>query len=453
MPVDEGAVARLVSSLQGELIRKGDATYDEARKIWNAMIDRKPSMIVRCRGTDDVVSCVNFARDHGIPLSIRGGGHNVAGNAVCDDGLAIDLSLMKDVRVDPERRVATAGGGTLLREFDLKTQEFGLATTFGIVSNTGIAGLTLGGGVGYLMRKHGLACDNLLGVQIVTADGRVLRADAQENADLFWAVRGAGANFGVVTSFEFRLHPVSKILFGALVHPPDRAHDVLRIFRKFAEGAPDEFMAYAGLITLPQGPVAFIFPGYAGPIEDGERVLRPLREFGPPVADQIQPMAYADHRAPYDDFYPAGLRNYWKGHFLSDLSEEAIETMVDHFARIPTSRVAIAVGPLGGAVARVGREETAFVHRDAPFDVIITVAWTDPGEDEINMNWGRELSQALRPYSSGGVYVNYLMQEMDEGRDRVAAAYGPNYARLAEIKRKYDPENLFRVNQNIRPAG
>lgn len=454
MRLTEEIVERFASGLKGELIRDSDAAYDEARKIWNGMIDRRPAMIARCQGTDDVVSSLNFAREHGIPLSVRGGGHSLSGNAVCDDGLVIDLSLMKEVRVDPERRVAVAQGGATLRDLDLKTQEFGLATTGGIVSTTGIAGYTLGGGLGYLMRKHGLASDNLLGVEIVTADGRVLNANERENSDLFWAVRGGGGNFGVVTSFEYRLHPVDKILFGPVIHPLERARDLLRFYGKFMEGAPDELQAYAALLAGPEGMrVAAVVAGYVGPIEEGEQVLRPLREFGPPIADQIQPMAYVDHRGLFDAYYPPGFRNYWKSSFLTELSDGAIETMVDHFKRAPPPRPAVALEPLGGAVARVGRDETAFDHRDALFDYIITASWTDPTEDETQKGWVRGLWKALQPYSSDRVYVNYLEEEKDEGADRVKAAYGRNYDRLAAIKRRYDPENLFRSTQNIRPGG
>ncbi len=447
-------VEPFASGLKGELIREDGPGYEESRKIWNAMIDRRPAMIARCRGPEDVVRAVNFARDHRIPLSVRGGGHNVSGNAICDDGLVIDLTPMKEVQVDPERRVATAQGGVTFKEFDLKTQEFGLATTGGIVSSTGIAGYTLGGGLGYLMRKHGLACDNLLGVEIVTADGRVLKANARENADLFWAVRGGGANFGVVTSFEFRLHPVGKILYGPLIHPLQRARDVLRFYRKFMEGAPDELQAYAGCLRTPDGaPVAAVVAAYIGPIEEGERILRPLREFGPPLADQIQPTAYVDHRALFDAYYPSGLRNYWKSSFLKELSDAAIETMIRHFERAPSPLPGVALEPLGGAVARVGRDETAFDHRDAWSSVIITDAWKDPAEDEKHRAWVRGLWQDLEPYTTGGVYVNYLGEERDEGRNRVKAAYGTKYERLAALKKEYDPENLFRSNQNIRPGG
>jgi FAD/FMN-containing dehydrogenase len=448
----EELVPSFAASVAGELVLKGDPSYEEARRVWNAMVDRRPALILRCRGTADVVRAVNFAREHGLPLSVRGGGHNLAGNAVCDDGLVLDLSLMKEVRVDPERRVATAQAGVTLREFDVKTQEFGLATPGGIVSGTGLAGLTLGGGFGYAMRTYGLACDNLLGLEVVTADGRVVRANARENQDLFWAARGGGGNFGVVTSLEFKLHAVGHILFGHVIYPIDRAREAFQFFRKFMEGAPDEFNGGPALLKSPEGvPVAAIGAAYFGPIQEGERILRPLREFGTPLLDEIRPTAYLSHRDGFDAYYPSGLRNYWKSCFLKDMSDEAIDMMIHHFGRTTSRRPAVAIETLGGAVARVGRDETAFDHRDAPFSLIITASWDNPAEDMAHRTWAREVFQAMQPYSTGGVYVNYLQEESDEGRARVESAYGTKYERLAALKRKYDPGNLFRFNQNIRP--
>lgn len=454
MRVAVEAVAQFAASLKGDLIREGEGAYEEARNVWNAMVDRRPAMIARCRGTADVVNAVNFARYYGIPLAIRGGGHNVAGNAVCDGGLVIDLSLMNEVQVDPGRRVATAQGGTTLRGLDIKTQEYGLATPGGIVSSTGVAGLTLGGGFGFLMRKYGLACDNLLGVEIVTADGRLLRANARENTDIFWAVRGGGGNFGVVTSFEYRLHPVDKILFGPVIYPLDRAREVLRFCREQGVGAPDELTLSPALLRGPDGSlVAVVIATHCGPIEEGQRALRPLRELGSPLADQIQPMAYMDHRALFDAYYPPGRRNYWKSSLLAELSDAAIDMIVRHFSQTQCPLPAVALEAMGGAVARVGRHETAFDHREASFSLIITASWTDSAEDGIHRSWVRGLFEAMQPYSTGGVYVNYLQEETDEGANRVRAAYGTNYDRLAALKRKYDPENLFRFNQNIKPAG
>jgi FAD/FMN-containing dehydrogenase len=452
MPLTDASIEELSRGVRGEVIRPGDPRYDEARKVWNAMIDRRPQLIVRCLGTEDVVRALNFATDHGVPLSVRGGGHSASGNAIREDGFVVDLSAMKDIHVDAGRCVATAQGGVTLREFDLKTQEVGLATTGGVVSTTGIAGLTLGGGLGFLMRKYGLACDNLIGVEVVTSNGRVLMANGQENSDLFWAVRGGGGNFGAVSSFEFRLHPVGKILFGVLVHPLTRARDVFAFFRKFAQEAPDEVTTYAGLLRGPDGAlVAALVPAYTGSLDEGEKVLRPAREFGPPLLDDVRPIAYPEHRALFDPYYAPGLRNYWKSCFLRELTDEAIDTMVRGFeqTRCPFPFVGLEV--LGGAVARVGKDDTAFDHRDAPFNLLVTAGWTDPAEDATHRAWVRGILQAMGPYSTGGVYVNYMQEETDERGERARSAYGTNYRRLAEIKAKYDPHNLFRPTQTIRP--
>lgn len=446
-PSDE-ALEGFASGLNGKLIRPSDPDYDEARTIWNAMIDRRPAMIARCATTEDVVRAVHFARENRQPLAVRSGGHNVSGYAVCDGGLVVDLSRMKEIRVDSERRIAIAQAGVTWGELDQATQAAGLATTGGVVPSTGIAGLTLGGGFGWLMRKHGLACDNLLGVEVVTSDGQVIRADANQNPDLFWGLRGGGGNFGIVTRFEYRLHPVGEILGGVIVHPLDRAAEVLRFYRKFVDGAPDELAAFAGLTSGPDGtPMALVAPAYFGPPDEGERVLRSLREFGAPVADQVKRMRYLELQGLFGAAYPPGLRNYWKSNFLIDLSNEAIETMIREFRAVPSPRTAVVLEYLGGAVARVGREETAFDARDARFNFTITSVWTEPAADEANIKWARELWNAMEPFSAGRVYVNYLGEEPE----RVREAYGSKYDRLVELKRKYDPENLFRFNQNIRP--
>jgi len=455
MTVADETVERFALGLHGELIREGAEEYDEARRIWNGMIDRRPSMIIRCRDAQDVVQAVNFARDHGIQLSVRGGGHGVAGNAICEGGLVIDLSSMNAVRVDPEKRVAIAEGGATWRDFDRATQAHGLATTGGIVSDTGIAGLTLGGGFGILMRKHGLACDNLLEAEIVTADGQIRKANTGENPDLFWAIRGGGGNFGVVTSFTYRVHPVGRILWGPLIHPVDRAGIVLRYYQKFMEGAPDELQAYGAFLFGPDGtPVVAVVPAWVGSIEEGLRVLRPLREFGPPVADMVAEAAYMDHRAIFDAGYPRGLRNYWKSNMVDSLTDGAIEALSREFAKAPsrTGGTGIALEALGGAVARVGADDTAFAHRGAAYSSIITASWKDPAEDAANREWVRGVWEALRPFAPPGVYVNYMQEEADEGGVRVREAYGAKYERLAAFKEIYDPENLFRLNQNIRPG-
>lgn len=455
MTVTEEAVGKFVFNLHGELLREGQPAYEEARRVWNLMIDRKPAMILRCRDPEDVVQAVNFARDHGIGLSVRGGGHGVSGNAICEGGLVIDLSLMDAVRVDPERRTAVAEGGATWGGFDRATQIHGLATTGGIVSETGIAGLTLGGGFGILMRKHGLACDNLLEAEMITADGRIRKVSPDENPDLFWAIRGGGGNFGVVTSFTYRLHPVGRILWGPLIHPVKRAGDALRHYQKFMDGAPDELQAYGAFLFGPDGtPVVAVVPAWIGPIEEGLRVLRPLREFGPPLADMVQETAYMDHRVGFDASYPRGFRNYWKSNMLDALTDGTIEALSREFAKAPSRKggTGIALESLGGAVGRVDEDHTAFAHRGAAYSAIITASWKDPSEDDANRAWVRGVWDALRPFAPPGVYMNYMQEEADEGEARVRAAYGEQYERLAALKGKYDPGNLFRFNQNIRPA-
>lgn len=455
MTVVNKAVKRFCSGLHGEVFREGSREYEQRRRIWNEMIDRRPWMIARCRDAHDVVRAVNFARDHGALLSVRGGGHGGAGNAICEGGLVVDLSAMKAVRVDAGRRVAIAEGGATWRDLDAATQAHGLATTGGVVSDTGIAGLTLGGGFGILMRKHGLACDNLLEAEIAIADGHVLRASTDENPDLFWAIRGGGGNFGVVTSFTYRIHPVGRILWGPLIHPVERAGGVLRHYLRFMEDAPNELQAYAGFLFGPDGaPVSALVPAWVGPIEEGLSALRPLREFGPPIADMVQELSYMDHRALFDAAYPKGLRNYWKANMVGGLTDEAIEGLVRAFARASSSTAGtgIALEALGGAVARTGTDATAFAHRGAAYSVLITASWKDPAEDAANRDWVRGVWEALRPFAPEGVYVNYMQDEAEEGEVRVRAAYGPSHERLAVLKRRYDPANLFRFNQNIRPA-
>jgi FAD/FMN-containing dehydrogenase len=455
MTVGARAVEKFASGLRGQLIREGAEGYEQARRIWNEMIDRKPWMIARCLGTQDVVRAVNFGRDHGIQLSVRGGGHSAAGNAICEAGLVIDLSAMKAVRVDPEARIAIAEGGATLRDLDAATQAHGLATTGGVVSNTGIAGLTLGGGFGILMRKHGLTCDNLLEAEVVTADGRIQRASAEENPELFWALRGGGGNFGVVTSFTYRVHPARRILWGPVIHPIDRAASVLRHYLERMEEAPDELQAYAGFLFAPDGaPVFAVVPAWVGPIDEGLRALRPLREFGIPMADMVETVAYVDHRALFDGAYPPGFRNYWKASMVGPLTDEVIAGLARAFAEAAsnTSGTGIALERLGGAVARVGAADTAFAHRGSAYSVLVTASWMDSAQDAANRDWVRGAWEMLRPSSTGGVYLNYMQNEAEEGDVRVREAYGVNYARLAELKARYDPENLFRMNQNIRPA-
>jgi FAD/FMN-containing dehydrogenase len=441
----------LASKLAGSVILPEDAGFEAARRVWNAMIDKRPHVIARCASATDVAAAVQFAASRGMLVSVRGGGHNVAGNAVCDAGLVIDLTAMKEIRVDGEHRRARAAGGVVWGEFDAETQRYGLATTGGLVSTTGIAGFTLGGGLGYLMRSYGLACDNLVAVDVVTADGERLVASSHTNEDLFWAVRGGGGNFGVVTAFEFQLHEVGPLLLaGPIVYPLAQARDVLRFYRDWMKVAPDNLTVYAGLSSAEDGsPRVGVRAVYNGSLEAGARVVDPLRRFGAPVLDDIRPRPYVDIQRLVEPAFPPGRLNYWKANFLDELSDELIDIVVDAFARVPSRFSGIAFEQMGGAVARVGETETAFGHRDAAFSLLLLGSWDEPSANEANIAWVRELWERTRPLSSAGVYVNYLGTEGDE---RVHDAYGVNYARLVAMKQKYDPHNLFRLNQNIRPG-
>lgn len=454
VPVDQDAIEALRTELRGPLLLPGNDSYNDARSIYNAMIDRRPAMIVRCAGVADVMAAVKFASARGLLLSVKGGGHNVAGNAVCQGGLMIDLSTMRSVSVDPKARTARAGGGATWGDFDAETQAFGLATTGGLISDTGVAGLTLGGGIGWLMGKHGLACDNLLSLDVVTADGAFITASAEENPDLFWGLRGGGGNFGVVTAFTFQLHPVGTLFAGMLLHPLDRAVEALKHFRGFLKNTPEELGCIAGFTTTPDGaPVLALVLVYNGPAADGERIVQPLRDFGPPLVDTLGPMAYRQVQTLFDAGAPPGLRNYWKSSFLTALPDKAIETMVACYAESPSPRSKLFVECLGGAMARVGRDETVFDHRDAPHNLLILGAWEDAADDDANIAWARATFEAMQPFASGGVYMNYLGQEADEGRERVTAAYGAGkLARLTALKTQYDPDNLFCMTQNVRPA-
>jgi FAD/FMN-containing dehydrogenase len=449
--LENGAIEAFRKSLRGSLLCSRDQGYEEGRKVWNGSIDKRPALIVRCAGVDDVISCVNFARSSDLPVSVRGGGHNVSGSAVCNGGMTIDLSRMKDIHVDSANRKARAEAGLTWAEFDRTTQEFGLATTGGICSEAGIAGVTLGGGFGWLMRKHGLALDNLQSVDIVTADGRLQKASSAENADLFFAVRGTHSNFGVVTSLEYKLHPVGPtVLAGMVLHPLEKAKAVLKFYREYTSTAPEEIGAWAALLTAPDGhPMVAILACYVGSGKDGEGVLRPLKEFGPPVMDMIQPMPYLKAQSLIDASFPKGRCNYWKSSLLRRLSDAAIEALVEGFSKVASPHSSVLIEQLGGAVGRVREDETAFSHRDSPYDCVIMPMWSDPGESEKHIRWADELWLGIQPFSSGGVYVNYLG---NEGEERVKAAYGINYERLRTLKSKYDPMNLFRFNQNIRPT-
>jgi FAD/FMN-containing dehydrogenase len=449
--LDESAAARLKARLRGELLLPDDETYDDTRRVWNGLIDHRPALIARCAGVGDVIEAITFARRYDVLVSVRGGGHNIAGKAVCTGGLMIDLSRMRSVVVDPLNRTARVEGGATLGELDGAAQKYGLATTAGVVTHTGVAGLTLGGGVGRLARKYGLACDNLLSVDLVTTDGQVVRTSATENPDLFWGVRGAGANFGVATSFEFRLHPVGPgVLGGVVIHPLEQAEAALRFYYEYSHSAPDELSADAFFLTSPDGdPVFAISACYIGSLEQGERVLETLRRFGPPLADEIGRVAYTELQAAGDAFFPIGLRYYWKSHFLEEIADDAIEAMVSHFARVPSPRSLIGFQQFGGAVSRIAPSETAFRHRNAQYDNFAASVWADPRELEVHQQWVREWWEMMSPFSIGAEYVNNLGEE---GEDRVRAAYGDNYGRLVALKDKYDPTNFFRLNANIQPS-
>jgi FAD/FMN-containing dehydrogenase len=447
------------TSLAGKVIAPGHADYDAARKVWNGMIDRHPALIVRCQSADDVVASVNFARDQNLVLAVRGGAHNVAGNATCDDGLVIDLSGMKTVTVDAANRTARAGAGCTWADLDRATHEFGLATTGGLVSTTGIAGFTLGGGIGWLMRKFGLTCDNLRAVDIVTADGRQRHASATENPDLLWGVRGGGGNFGVVTAFDYDLHPIGTVLGGLVLYPASQATEVLRFFRDFVATAPDELTCLAAFLTAPPAPFVprdlhfkpaiAIAACYAGDPAQGEAFVQPLRAFGPPAADVIGPIPYPALQSMLDESAPSGMHNYWKSAFVGGLSDGAIDALVSRGAAMQSPFSAIHIHHMQGAVSRVDPEATAFGHRDGQFVINLVGMWPDPGESDLHTGWVRDSYAAIGPYATGA-YVNFMGEE---GADRVRAAYTPaTYARLAALKRKFDPRNLFRLNQNISPV-
>lgn len=447
-------IAAFAKGLRGQLLRPGDGTYDEARRVFNGMIDKRPALIVRAAGVADVIQAVAFARESGLELAVRGGGHNVSGNAVCDGGLMLDLSQMRSVRVDPRRRSLRAEGGALWKDLDHEAAAFGLATTGGLISSTGIAGLTLGGGLGWLMGSYGLACDNLLSVDLVTAAGELVTASASENTELFWGLRGGGGNFGVATSLEYRGHPVGPVLGGLLIHPLDQAVELFRFYEVFTRDAPDALGTMLLFVTSPAGErVVTLAVCYNGPPEKGEALLRPLRAFGSPLADTIAPMRYTQIQQMFDEGFPAGLNNYWRSSFLEKLDADGIETIVDQVRQAPSPLAAMAIEQLGGAAARVSAGETAFNHRASRFNLLILGIWQEKHAEAAHIAWVRRVSEALASKTSSRVYVNYLGQSGDEGAGRVEAAYGREaYARLVALKNTYDPKNLFRLNQNIQPT-
>ncbi len=443
------ALDKLRLALRGPLLLPGAHGYDAARAVHNASIDRRPAAIARCLSAADVIACVRIAREHELLVSIRGGGHSIAGKSVCDDGLMIDLSLMKGIRVNPAVPSVRAEPGIHLGEFDRETQAFGLATTMGVVSRTGISGLTLGGGLGWLARKYGLACDNLISADVVTADGALLTASPSENEDLFWALRGGGGNFGVVTSLEYKLHPVGPVFAGGVFHPVARTSEVLRLFREFALSAPDELSLQVATITLPElGRMVGIAGCYCGPPAEGEKLLQPLRSFGPPQVDLFAAMPYVQLQSMLDAFFPPGRHAYTKANFLNELSDAAIEAFAA-YATSPSPYSSGVVEQLGGAASRIHPAATAFAHRHYAYNFSIWSNWLDPADSRMNIEWSREFWNAMRPFMAPGAYVNYLEDEADP---RAREAYGANYERLAALKAKYDPTNFFRMNHNIKPA-
>ncbi len=455
MAVDVGRMAssvrqELSPGLRGEVICPSDHGYDPARAVFNGMIDRRPLAVVRSMDASDVVRTIAFARRGDLPLSVRGGGHSVAGNAVRDDALMLDLSGMKAIRLDPEARTVRAEPGLTLGEFDRATQAFGLATTLGVVSLTGIAGLTLGGGLGWLNGRYGLACDNLISADVATADGRRLRASAQENEELFWGIRGGGGNFGVVTTFEYQLHPVDRVLAGGLSYPLRKASSVLRFYDDFVKAAPDELSTAASLALTPGGePTVSIAVCYCGSIDEGERVLHPLRTFESPMDDGIQPMPYTELQSARDEGFPSCRLHYWKSGWLRDLTDGAIATLMEFVPQMPSSASGVGLQQMHGVASRVASSATAFPHRATQYDFLIMSQWSDATDSDRNVQWTRALFEAMQPHLEEAVYVNNLG---DEGPARVQAAYGENYPRLATLKRTYDPDNLFRANQNIDPS-
>jgi FAD/FMN-containing dehydrogenase len=447
--ISESPVQAFRAALGCQSLCPGEPDYDARRTIHNASIDRRPAIIARCSGAADVLACVQFAGEQGLLTSVRGGGHSIAGKAVCDGGLMIDLSAMKGIRVDPTSRTVRAEPGLTLGEFDRETQAFGLATTLGVVSKTGISGLTLGGGIGWLVHKHGLACDNLISVDVVTADGRLLTANATENEDLFWGARGGNGNFGVVTSLEYQLHEVGPVLGGGVLYPVAKTREVLRFYREFAPSCPDELSTQALTFDMPGiGPVVAVGGCYCGSLDEGEKVLKPLRTFGSPVADLFSAMPYVQLQSMFDPFFLPGRHDYTKANFIKGLTDDAIDAFAE-YATAPSPYTFGVLEHMGGAFSRVPATQTAFPHRGHSYNFSIWSSWADPSDSEKNIQWTRNFFDAMRPFMTEGVYVNYLE---DEGDPHAREAYGPNYDRMVALKNKYDPTNFFRMNHNIQPS-
>jgi FAD/FMN-containing dehydrogenase len=457
-------MAASIESLQdqvgGEVVLPDARGYDEARKVYNGMHDRRPRAVVQCADAADVIATVKTAHDAGLDLAVRGGGHSVPGFGTVDDGLVVDLSGMRNVEVDPAAGVARAGGGALWGDFDQATNAFGLSTTGGVISTTGVGGLTLGGGIGYLARKYGLSCDNLIAADVVTADGRLLRASEDENDDLFWALRGGGGNFGVATSLEFRLHPVGDIVGGPIFFELDAAADVMAFYRQYIAEAPEELGAFFMFQIAPPLPfipeerhgdtLCGVVTCWSGPESDAAAVLKPLRDAGPVVAEHVGSMPYPALNSAFDALLPPGLQHYWKADFVKELTDEAIPLHVEHGSQVPVVNSTVHLYPIDGAVQQVQPDETAFAYRDVSFACVIAGMWPDPADNEANTKWVRDYWSAIHPYSgTDGGYVNFMGED---DQDRVEANYGGNYGRLSKIKAKYDPDNLFHLNQNIQPA-
>ena len=456
---DNQTLDDLRARVRGQVISPSDSTYDEAREIWNAMINRRPGLIVRCAGTADVLQVVRFARRHQLLTSVRGAGHNIAGKSLHDGALLIDLGAMRMVQVDPISQIAVVGPGATLGDVDHESQAYGLAVPTGINSTTGIAGLTLGGGFGWLSRSLGLTADNLIAAEVVTAEGERLRCDENNNADLFWATRGGGGNFGIVTSFEFKLHPVGpEVMAGPVVFPFDQASSVLRKYREFCATCPEELTVWAVIRDAP--PLPFLPPSahgsrvlilaalYNGPLDAGEKTLSSLRQLGQPIADGFGPYPFAGFQQAFDPLLTPGARNYWKSHNFTELGDGLIDTLVDYGSRLPSPQSEIFVAQMGGATNRVAADATAYPHRDVEFIMNVHTRWDAADQDSVCIAWAREFYDATEPFATGGVYVNFI----SEDEDRIRGAYGANYARLSEVKVKYDPDNFFSVNQNVRPS-
>jgi len=455
---NESRLNTLKANLRGELIQPGDESYDAARKVYNSMIDKHPAAIARCADVADVITAVNFAREHDLLLSVRSGGHNAGGLGVCDDGLVIDLALLRYTQVDPKMGRVRVGAGCTWGDVDHATHAFGLAVPCGIISTTGVGGLTLGGGLGYLTRKCGLAIDNLIGADVVLADGNFVTADEQQHEDLLWALRGGGGNFGVVTSFVFRAHPIHTVYAGPMLWELDQAAEVMRWYQQVIKEAPDDLNGFFAFLIVPPGPpfpehlhnkkMCGVVWCYTGPLERAEETFKPIRGFLTPALDFVGPLPHPVLQSMFDALYPPGLQWYWKADFVNELSDEAIQLHIKHSSRVPTMHSTMHLYPVNGAAHRVGKHDTAWSYRDATWAEVIVGVDPDPANRDRIVDWARNYWEDLHPYSAGGAYVNFLMEE---GEERVKASYRDNYERLVTIKRTYDPTNFFRVNQNIPP--